>query len=427
MHRDVTAVLLLLFLGTAFSPVGMAQENSSSARSAAAQLYARGVVEFGQRNYLSALALFVDAREAGIAGPAVHYNIGVCQFRLGNFADAISAFYVVTGYPTLAPLAFYNIGLAERRLGNDSLAKDWFRKAQRSSNDDKLTALAAMQLRADRPEIEPLGWLTYLAAQFGYDENVNLVNESAIPSGNNPDSPVIEVYGVLSGPYRNTDGLRFDGSAYAIRYTDSDEFDQTGIRIGASYQWFGRNWRSEAGAYYVYNTLGGEGFESNTVAQLKGRLFLSSAASLQFGYAHEDVNAAGNIFTSIEGTRKKASIGLDLLRDNDRLRLDYVLEMNDRLDPSVSPDRKKLGARYTHWFNSNWELELALTIRDSDYDELLPVPREEDLAEFRGRLGYELASGWKLFGQHSYSDNDSSDPLFSYTRNVTIFGIEKAF
>ena len=53
--------------------------------SANADDWAAGQAAFGAGNYADALAHFENARDEGLDGPAVHYNLAVCHFKLEQF------------------------------------------------------------------------------------------------------------------------------------------------------------------------------------------------------------------------------------------------------------------------------------------------------------------------------------------------------
>ena len=118
-----------------------------------------GKQAFADGDLDSALVYFETARDLGMKGPAVHYNIAVCQYRLGRYEDALETFgRIARDYPKMRGLAEYNMGLAQNRLGNVRSARQHFMLAYRQSTDDeKIRALAAGML-ADTEEPLPSSW-----------------------------------------------------------------------------------------------------------------------------------------------------------------------------------------------------------------------------------------------------------------------------
>ena len=107
--RRRIALLAVLWLG-AYAPAAMASPDAD---------WASGKSAFASGDIASALVFFESARDQGIEGPAVHYNIAVCQYELGDYAAARDTFrYIALQFPAMLGLAEYNVGLTEQRLGN---------------------------------------------------------------------------------------------------------------------------------------------------------------------------------------------------------------------------------------------------------------------------------------------------------------------
>jgi hypothetical protein len=66
-------------------------------------------------------------------------------------------------------------------------------------------------------------------------------------AGMRTDSPMADVFASFSGPWKGRSGLRVEGSAYLVKYTDADDFDQSELQGGAFYEWRPRNWRLQLG------------------------------------------------------------------------------------------------------------------------------------------------------------------------------------
>ena len=55
------------------------------------------------------------------------------------------------------------------------------------------------------------------------------------------------------------------------------------------------------------------------------------------------------------------------------------------------------------------------------------VLRDEELATVAVGASYDLNNDWALSLHYRYSENDSSDPLFSYERNLVTIGVRYLF
>ena len=109
-----------------------------------------------------------------------------------------------------------------------------------------------------------------------------------------------------------------------------------------------------------------------------------------------------------------------------RVQLRYVYETNDRLDPSVSPERQALVVDYAYRPLQGLGYEAGMEVRDSRYDDI-ETPRDEDLVTLFGTLSYAFSNDWSLMLDVRQSDNESTDPLFSYDRLQLTLGAMKVF
>lgn len=396
----------------------------------ASELFNAGSTAFAAGDYGQALSLFEDARDTGSRGPAVHYNIAVCQFRLGNYDEADAAFRVVADdFPAMRPLALYNIGLVRLRQHREAEARELFEQAQRESNDEKLSQLAAAALRRiapSSPAPRESFWVSLLDFGVGYDDNVALVDEASLPATRSVDSPFAELFGYLSGPRGTPSGLRFDGSVYAVRYSDASEFDQSTLHLGGVYAWTAGTWRLEAGPAVNYSTLDGQGFEQRVGIGIRLSRPLSAATTVTFLADHDEVDNVESQFAYVAGTRQQLGVSIDRRNGAGRLSLGYDLELNDRNDPNVSPTRNRVWTRYRYSPNPDWTAEARISFRASRYDDPATV-RDEDLTDITLRYLRRFAGGWEISADYRWSSNDSNLDLLTYSRNRLTFGVTKTF
>jgi hypothetical protein len=237
---------------------------------------------------------------------------------------------------------------------------------------------------------------------------------------------MVDVFASLSGAPRGFGGLMLDGSVYAIAYSDADDFDQSETRLGGLYTWSPQNWWFETGAHFVYGTLGGSGFERELALSARAVRYLDNDSSIDARFHYDDIDEVDADFAGIAGSRQR--IDLRYRRDlaSHTFILRYGIETNDRLDPGISPSRNRIHADYRFQPAAGWGVEAGIAYRTSDYDDL-EIPRTEDLTTITAALTRTLADVWFVALQYQYSENDSSDPEFSYERNVITLGVLRTF
>ena len=414
------SALTALLLCFAFAPPAIADTAGD---------WASGQQAFAAGDYQSALLYFVMARDAGQAGVAVHYNIAVCQFKLERFDEAGATFrHIAANYPGMRGLAEYNLGLVEQRLGNERAAREHFIRAwQLSPEDENLRALAAAMLDDAEPAPEvPRRWYGSFGLRAGHADHVALRDSLGRPAGLSAESPMADVFLAVRGAPAGFGGFKLDATAYAVAYTDADDFDQSEFRLGGLYTWRPGDWRLEGSAHFIYGTLGGEGFEHEIALGARAVRYIGDGNVLDLNYRYDDIEEDDPLFAGIAGSRQRLDLRYRRYRGNHALILRLGVEANDRLDPGVSPSRSRFHADYRYEPESGWGFEAGFSFRASDYDEL-EFPRTEDLTALRAALTRRLREHWLLGLSYEYSDNDSSDPEFSYERNLITLGVLRTF
>jgi tetratricopeptide (TPR) repeat protein len=360
---------------------------------------------------------------------AVHYNIAVCQFKLERFDEAWATFrHIAANYPGMRGLAEYNLGLVEQRRGNDLAAQKHFIRAwELSPEDEKLRALAAAMLDDAEPAPElPRRWYGSFGLRAGHDDNVALRDSLGLPAGVTAESPMADVFLTVRGAPAGFGGFMLDATAYAVAYTDADDFDQSEFRLGGLYAWRPGDWRFEGSAHFVYGTLGGAGFEREIELGARAVRYIGDGNVLDLNYRYDDIEEDDPLFAGIAGSRQRLDLRYRRYRGDHALILRLGVEANDRLDPGVSPSRDRFNADYRYEPESGWGFEAGFSLRASDYDEL-EFPRTEDLTALRAALTRRFREHWLLGLSYEYSDNDSSDPEFSYERNLVTLGVLRTF
>jgi tetratricopeptide (TPR) repeat protein len=421
--RNVITMTVLAFLSLAPFSEGLAEESSRA--------FTMGSQAFAEGDYLRALAYFEDAREAGVDGPAVHYNIAVCHYRLGNYKQAEGVFrFIANRYPEMGALAEYNLGLVLLRQAREDEARPLFERARQESSDEKIAQLAAAALRrldsAPESAAKPPRWVSLVDFNVGHDDNVALLDESSVPAGQSVESAFTEALAVISGPLSDGSGFRFNGGAYTVRYNDAGEFDQTAVRLGGAYHWATRAWRMEAESHFNHTTLDGDGFEQRLGVGLDLKRNLSSTTTFGVQLVHDEVDGVEPQFAYLEGSRELLGVSLDRYGISGRLTLAYQFESNDRASASVAPTRNRVALHYRYTMSPGWNADFGLSFRSSAYDDLA-VPRDEDLTELALGVQRNFARGLRFNGTYRWSDNGSNVDTFSYTRSRLSLGVGKSF
>jgi hypothetical protein len=388
-----------------------------------------GSTAFQDGDYRVALQHFEAEIHAGLDGPAVHYNVAVCHFKLQQYEESRTSFQLIANrYPKMRGLAEYNLGLIDRRKNDARAATSHFLKAyELSPNNQKLRILASARLRELEPELRlPSKWTGALGMRAGFDDNVALRDETGLPSTATTDSPFAEFFASIKGPYNGVSGFRFDSSIYVVRNIDADDFDQAGIYGGAMYDWRPGEWRLQMGLHGSAGALGGDSFDRKAGGNFRAVRYLNENAEFDISFIYDDVQGANTRFAGIAGSRQQLQGRYRWYSGGRRFVVRFRQEENDRLDPQVSPTRTSLSADYRYQPDTGWGYEAGLSYRISRFDQMA-VQRDEDLVTANVAITRSIGRQWQLLVDYQYSNNDSSDPVFSYDRNVLSVGAMKLF
>ena len=413
------AGVVLCWLALALPGIGCA--------AAGGEAFAAASREFEDGDYRLALELFEEARDAGIEGAAVHYNIGVCHYRLGDHSEAEASFRALAArFPEMRDIAEYNLALTLLAQQRTAEARTLFAQTQRSG-DQTLAALA-------RRALETLGaegqagsrWLGSADVGLGYDDNVALADDSSLPGGETSGSAFVELVAFASGAFATSWPLRLDISGYVVRYPEAEEFDQNAVRLGSAFEWTIGGWRLGAGPHYSYSTLDGDGFERHLGFDIVMSRPLSRNTTFEWRFAQDDIQDLDPRFSFVDGSRQWLRLGIEHRAARGRLRVAYDFESNDRAGASVTSDRNRLTLRHNVRVAADWTLELAASYRTTRHAQLA-APSGERLTELSAGASRDLSAGWLLRADYYWADNDSDIAAFSYDRSRVAIGVSKAF
>jgi tetratricopeptide (TPR) repeat protein len=429
--RNAAALAIFVLVAVASpGPRGAARADSIA--------FSNGTKAFASGDYVKALAYFDEAKNAGVGGPAIHYNIGVCSFRLRDYDRAESEFRLVADqYPRMRALAEYNVGLVLHAEGREAEARKQFELARQASTDEKITRLAETMLRrGDAAAGSPsrgagsadsgAKWVSLVDFNVGHDDNVVLLDDSSLPAGQSAGSAFSELLAFVSGPISSESGFRFSGSVYAVDYADTSEFNETAARIGGAYRWSAGEWSMEAEIHFSDSTLDGDAFESRLGAGLTLRRPLTSATALGLSLVHEAVDPGDSRFAFLDGSREQLGVTWDRYGMKGRLTLAYRYESNDRDSAAVSAARNGVSLSYRYAMSPAWTADLSLGVRRSAFDDN-SGRSDEDRYDVSAGMRRRFGRSWHMSGAYLWSENRSDVTAFTYTRTRLSLGVTKDF
>jgi len=395
---------------------------------AASDHFAEAARAFGRGDFRAALNEFEAARALGNDDAATHYNIAVCRYKLGDYSGAEAEFRMLARrFPAMRALADYNLGLSLMRLGRTTEARASFESA-RVDGDEKVAGLAAAALArlgaASPPSASgnASSWTRLLDLSFGYDDNVALIEETGLPSGQSGASSFAEAFGYFSRYVGRDSDWRLDLTGYLVDYADTPEFNQIAGRVAGIREWRRGRWRVGVGPHYGRTTLDGEGLEGLLGASIDARYSLGSRSSIRVRWLHEEVDDLSPQYDYLAGRHDQSRLTYEI----GRVRLGYERDQNDRTGAGVSSDRDRYLIRLDLPLPLPWYGDIGYDYRSSLYSELA-VPRREDRHQLAFSLRRGFGADWQLELRYLYADNDSNDPLYTYQRQRVAAGISKLF
>jgi tetratricopeptide (TPR) repeat protein len=395
-----------------------------------------GVTAFRAGDYLYALSRFEQARRAGYDSPVLDYNVGVSHYKLGDYRQARPALERATRSPELRGVAYYNLGLTALRLDETQQALSRFEQARAVATDESLKALAERQIASleSRPRDPPREWLANLAVNLGYDDNIV---DPVTETGQVLEDGLVELLALVSGPVAGTlrNGVRVDGSLYAVHYREYDEYDMTVLRAGVAGLRVLGDWQGELAGHYEASTLGGDDYLHTAQLTLAGARRWAESARLRLRYRYARIDA-DPFYQELDGWRQQFDVQNRWGRDGHNLVLVYQLEINDRADlwqgttsTSYSPTRHQLRIGGETGLPWKWIGGAELGVRTSRYADpnrmsgSRPVTREDGQLLFRLRARRPLAHGWEFVLEYGHTLNESNIDLYDYRRNLVLLGV----
>jgi len=437
-HINNTLLFIVLIVLTSFSSPIL------SASSAASQdAFKQGSQSFIQGDYAAAVKAFKKAETQGTKSPALYYNLASSYYKLGEYKKSREYFNKVRKYKDMQYLAEYNLGLIALKQNDIKTAEKWFTSVTKNSKDKKLSALAQKKRKQIKSQKKPRWitkkWSAYLGASLGYDDNVNFAPLGITTERSDSFTELIASADYLfSGDRKN--GWIGEAFFYNINYLNEDIYDEYEYGAGIKkYLQLNRDWQT---LYLLdvkkinygskdYQTIGRIGAEARNTLSKNERIFLR--------YAYEDINSDNPIFDYLEGWRQKLRAEYRLYRKQDKSRIYYELELNNRNDLTIpppstraglysySPTRHTLRGKYTSMLSRKWHLTGDLTYRASDYPTTPNHNRQDDRYKAAVYADYRLTRDFKFRAKVEYTDNRSTENIFAYKRTIYTVGLNALF
>lgn len=411
--------------------------------------YDAGVAAFEAGWYAQAVEQFLTARARGLEDARVHYNLASAWYRLGDFRQAYAAFSEAAKTPEIASLAWYNLGLTAAQQGDVDLARIWFLRVLETDDQDTLHALAVGMLDrlGDEPAFPPddagttaapPNWNGFLLGTLGYDSNVLLVSDSDLFGVSDLDDFFIDLFGYAERDVWNDDSggysVEVDASAWLLRHARLDEFDMDAVRAGATIAHAGTSWIIGGGAHGAWTLLNSRGYTRESLFSLRAARLLSPGL-LRMRYELGRIDAIREDYRYLEGSRHRLETRMSRMEDNARFHLYYQFEYNDRTDIdaprfiSASPVRNTLGMGADIPLTPSLELSTELRVMHSRYRDPNELAGDERVTRVDQRLSISGGLAWKLPAdaelslEYRYAVNNSTIPVYEYSRYRVMAGI----
>ena len=433
------------------SPLFAAQQTSAEVI-APQEAFEKGKKSFAEENYTAAVKEFEKAEEQGMKSPALYYNLASSYYMLEEYENSRAYYKKVREYKNMQYLADYNIGLIALNQNDENTAKKLFSTVAKNSNDKKLVSLAQGRLKKVKPSKSPAWvtkkWTAYLSASLGYDDNVNF---APLGISNEVSSTFSEF--IASGDYLfsgdRKNGWLGDAYFYSLKYYDidvpddaftSDLFDEYEFGAGIKrYLQLNRDWQTLYSLNMSKINYGGEDYQTITKIGAEARNTLSRNERIYLRYSYENINSDNTLFDYLEGSRQKLRAEYRLFRKQDKSRIYYELELNNRNDISpgnpplstgtfsYSPTRHTVRGMYTSILSPEWHITGDLAYRTSDYPTTADQDRQDDRYKAAVYADYRFARDLKLRAKVEYTDNSSTEDVFTYKRTIYTLGLSALF
>lgn len=393
--------------------------------------------DFKQGDFKSAKQFYKSALEIALRDgekvSAIYYNLGSVCYRLQQYDESRSYFKQLTDHNKLDAIAYYNLALIENKLSHKQSAIDYFYKSKQRTTDEKLSGLIdnqLLKLSNQKPDVTITktvkDWNAFLYVSQGYDSNVTFspLEVGSEQSGNFLQAIGLfdkriagEGYGVKKSALLVTSTI-FISNYYSTSFNDYNLFD-----IGLRYLYPVDKWRNRVDLNLKKSTYGDRDYQKIVAATFQTKRKLVNNDVIRFRYRYEDIESLEQIYDYLTGNKQRASMAYQFRWPKDSLLLWYELEMNQRnntIRSNFSPTRNTLRLRYQKNLNKRSQAYLELAARSSDYEPTATQDREDERGRFLLAYRNQFVPDWQVEARWSFTDNRSTEPVYSYRRHIVL-------
>ena len=402
-----------------------------------AQAFEQGIKAFRAGDFPAALRAFLEARRAGLDTPGLHYDLGATYYRLQRYPEAEDEFQGLARDREWAALALYNLGLIAQRTGRGQQAIEYFSRAQLTTNDRDLSALAGTALARLGAPPPRTGAVASLAG--GYDSNAALTQDPTAAGISHQGDSFVEA--LASASHRlSGDAARASyayGGLLLRKYRDLTQFDTTGLRAGLSYETDSGRLQTSVGGNLDTAYVGGGRLARGATLDVQARL-RTDAGDVRGRYQFGTIRGGAG-YEYLDGWEQRFTADAGFALASWLVRIGYQLELNNRRDlqqgtdfSSASPTRQSLYATAALGSFAGWRTDARGEYRVSRYNDPnvvngVEVTRKDDRAGFALRASRRLTGLWRAFIDYSYYRNQSNLDTYDYSRYQAMVGIEAVF
>ena len=384
--------------------------------------FEKGVVFFKQQNYQDASKFFNLAYKKGLATPALLHNLGVTYFKLEQYPQAKNYFELARNFPDYNMLAEYNLGLVAKKQNNMSQANKHFSLVRKQGGDSKLAKLARIQLGEKPPEDLQKSWSAYLSLEYGHDDNITVVSDTAITRKQSNYAYVFANadYQILGDAKT---GLTIEGDISSFDYTAYNQYDSSKYQLAIIADLQLGSFANSLGVSKIHETYADQDYQTIRRFTASTHTYISAYNRLRFRYTHDDISIDNPLYAYLDGTRQRFRTELRNKQANHYFKIYHELETNDRRDTtaaSFSPTRNKFRIYYEYALTPSFNVGANYIYRISTYPRKAGALYREDTRQVGElRLSYQLSDSWKVRASIEQTDNESTNPSYTYQKEIT--------
>jgi len=376
----------------------------------------------------------------GQASQIIYYNLGSVCYKLEQYDSSRDYFKKLLDDDRFSAVAYYNLALIENKQGNDAAAIDNLKASKAVSRDAQLTALVERQLSTlqnvtpdkDKPT-EQQDWHAHLYLTPGYDSNIKFAPLEVASDESGSFIQGIALFDkVITGAASGwkEDSLLFTATIFLSNYFSSDFNDYNLYDIGLRYKLPLSQWRNSVDLNVKKSTYGHIDYQQIYAATFKTRRYYSGGDVLRVRYRYQQINSLDAIYDYLEGNQQKLGVGYQLNWTADSVYLWYELETNNRqntVNRNYSPTRNTVSARYEKKFDSANKVYGELAYRHSDYEPTQVQDRTDNRNDYQLAYEHDFAPDCELLARWRFTNNRSTDTIYSYDRHLVTLTLRKSF